>query len=898
MKREVMLRFTHHVLRIIPMHRERLHHRLLLFSLLLTVYTLTNSGTFHIIDEVSLFAVTESAAQRGEVDTNAIAWSQWVNSPGEVLGAFGPDGEVYSKKGPAPAFLSVPWYWLIGLFARLGLPWGLLQGTLLWNGVITAATAILLWMTAARFGYDDRTGAILGFTFGVGTIAWPYANHLFGEPLSAFGLLLCFYGLISFNAESQFNAETQRGRGAEREGARERGKERGSEGENTQHATRTTHALRAPALGNSLLAGIGAAIAIATVTAHALLIAVLGIYLIVMAMRGGADRRRQTADGRETRSAQYPISNTQSPISHHAPRSTHYAARLLFCLLPFAFCLALAFGLLGWYNAVRFGHPLQTGYHFDSGEGFTTPIWQGFWGLIASPYRGIFWHTPIFILSLCAFPSFVRRHRAEGVVIAALSLVLVGLYSAWWMWWGGFAWGPRFLAPLTPFWILALAPVVEKMNKELRMGRSALSPLPILYSLFFILSFLVQLSAVVVNYVNYEIALRSIYPTDWADPLRFGPPAQGIADWLYSPVVGQWRLMAEDFVLNTDLAWLWADGTILWNVVIVGGVAVAVLAGGLVTGDWGLGTEDRGPGTGDRDTQHATRITHALRAPALRITTLTLPIILIAVWLTSVGRHPHYGEPGRGYRAILAEIEAEASADQALITVAPYHYQIPMNWFDGGLPIFGYAADSIVHAEAVNVLSAGLTAHPQFWYVTAGLPPADPNNLVERWLADHAYKADDRWFDDFRLVRYGTMAALADAPIRPVDATLTDATNQVAINGVRAPSTIPAGTTLPVEIHYRAEGVVDPLRWFVQLLGADGAPVALLDTAPLDGYVAFPDLPTGDLVERAGVALSPRLAAGDYRLVAGIYNPAAEGAPRLQTDQNADFLDLGTVIIQ
>jgi hypothetical protein len=110
---------------------------------------------------------------------------------------------------------------------------------------------------------------------------------------------------------------------------------------------------------------------------------------------------------------------------------------------------------------------------------------------------------------------------------------------------------------------------------------------------------------------------------------------------------------------------------------------------------------------------------------------------------------------------------------------------------------------------------------------------------------------------------------------------------------------IPAGTTLPVEIHYRVEGATDPLRWFVQLLGADGAPVALLDTAPLDGYVAFPDLPVdAELVERAGLALSPILAAGEYRLVAGIYNPSVEGAPRLRTDQNADFLDLGMVIVE
>src|SRR5262245_16882200 len=116
----------------------------LLFALLVVVYTFTNAGRFHIIDEVSLFALTESLATRGAVDTNAIAWTQWVNSPGEVLGEFGPDGQVFSKKGPAPALLAVPWYWLLRFFARLQIQIGLLQGTLLWNGLLTAFTAALL----------------------------------------------------------------------------------------------------------------------------------------------------------------------------------------------------------------------------------------------------------------------------------------------------------------------------------------------------------------------------------------------------------------------------------------------------------------------------------------------------------------------------------------------------------------------------------------------------------------------------------------------------------------------------------------------------------------------------------------------------------------------------------
>src|SRR5690606_36334392 len=173
---------------------------------------------------------------RGEVNTNAIAWTQWTNSPGEVLGEFGPGGEVYSKKGPAPAFLAVGWYRLLRRLAQMNIEIGLLQGTLLWNGFITAATAVLLWRTATRLGYDEHTGATLGLLFGLCTIAWPYANQFFGEPLSAFSLSLCFYGLLSWR--------------------------------------------RTGNVAWTLLAGTGAGLAVATVTAHAVAVGVLIAYAI------------------------------------------------------------------------------------------------------------------------------------------------------------------------------------------------------------------------------------------------------------------------------------------------------------------------------------------------------------------------------------------------------------------------------------------------------------------------------------------------------------------------------------------------------------------------------------------------------------------------------------------
>ena len=112
-----------------------------LFALLAAVYLITGSGRFHIVDEVSLFSVTESVAKRGAFDTNAIAWTQWVNSPGEVLGAFGPEGDDFSKKGPAPAILAVPFYLIGWLSSRLpveALRLSMLQTAFWLNAVVTA----------------------------------------------------------------------------------------------------------------------------------------------------------------------------------------------------------------------------------------------------------------------------------------------------------------------------------------------------------------------------------------------------------------------------------------------------------------------------------------------------------------------------------------------------------------------------------------------------------------------------------------------------------------------------------------------------------------------------------------------------------------------------------------
>jgi hypothetical protein len=230
------------------------------------------------------------------------------------------------------------------------------QATLLYNALVTTLTALLLGRWARAWGYDARVGAAVALSFGLGTLAWPYATYFLGEPTSALCLAGAGYALTRWRA---------------------------------------THGGRYAWATGIALGGL-----IATVAAHALLLPIFALYAA------------RDADGRWRRPDR---------------------ASLMGFLLP----LGIAGGLLAAYNAARFGSPFSTGYHFEAGEGWTTPLWEGLWGLLFSPYRGLIWYTPLSLAAALAWRDLRRAQGATAGLIAGVVGVLTGLYSAWWMWWGG-----------------------------------------------------------------------------------------------------------------------------------------------------------------------------------------------------------------------------------------------------------------------------------------------------------------------------------------------------------------------------------------------------------------------------------------------------------------------------
>ena len=124
--------------------------------------------------------------------------------------------------------------------------------------------------------------------------------------------------------------------------------------------------------------------------------------------------------------------------------------------------------LFAGYNWAIFGTPLPVGYryhveyqtvHAQGFMGITGPTLAGIYGITFSPYRGLFFLSPVLLLALPGLVLMWREPR-ERLTAALLGAVILGfiLYVGSYRYWsGGDAIGPRFLVPAVPFLMLPMA---------------------------------------------------------------------------------------------------------------------------------------------------------------------------------------------------------------------------------------------------------------------------------------------------------------------------------------------------------------------------------------------------------------------------------------------------------
>jgi hypothetical protein len=169
------------------------------------------------------------------------------------------------------------------------------------------------------------------------------------------------------------------------------------------------------------------------------------------------------------------------------------ARRLLAFMLP-VFC-SLAFS--AWYNLYRFGSVFNDGHQANAADKLIFQPWIGIAGMTISPGKGLLWYCPVIIFAVIGLPRFSARHSTActlALSIAAISLIPYLFVPDWY---GGDAWGPRFVLPILP---LLLLPAIEAWPAI--SGRAGCRPAA---AIILIYSVVVQLAG---QLVSYPLRLR------------------------------------------------------------------------------------------------------------------------------------------------------------------------------------------------------------------------------------------------------------------------------------------------------------------------------------------------------------------------------------------------------
>jgi hypothetical protein len=387
------------------------------------LYLLTMGGHTDSPDEESMFQVAQSLAERGSADVPPREGSTGsVPVPGR-------DGRWYAATGATPSVLAVPFY-VLGDAMAARFPASHHEyitrfAVCTLDPIISAAACVLVFLFAIRLGYSLKISLCLAMAYGLASIAWPYSKYFWGEPITAFWLLLATYGAFV--------------------------------------AVRENRPWWAFTAGVALGIAVGAKIT-------TIIVAPAYFFYLLQHSRRAADTRGTTRDA--------------------VRRAIVFTAAMI---LP---------GLLiAFFNYIRFGNPIQSGYQAMGGGAtwFTPSNWWGVAGLLVSPGKSVFLYSPVALLSLAAVPLFWSRRPWETALFACVFCSHLVLYGLFMHWHGDAAWGPRYMVPVTPLLILPAGALLAWTAGRVR--RAAWISLAVL----FLIGVGVQLLGVLVNPCTYIV---------------------------------------------------------------------------------------------------------------------------------------------------------------------------------------------------------------------------------------------------------------------------------------------------------------------------------------------------------------------------------------------------------
>lgn len=256
------------------------------------------------------------------------------------------------------------------------------------------------------------------------------------------------------------------------------------------------------------------------------------------------------------------------------------------------------------------------------------------------------------------------------------------------------------------------------------------------------------------------------------------------------------------------------------------------------------------------------------------------------------------------YEALTADLAKQAQPGDAVVVTPPEQVYAVARYGDGSLAYYPWPAEGwpdegrAIGEGDLAALEALAAEQDRVWLVLGPMQDHDPDSILVPWLADHFYRAGDAWYGPLQLVLYapggeeGAGVSLAVAE--------TGWESGIGLQGAQTlEDSARLGQIVRVALAWEArEPVSERYKVFVHLLGPEGQVVAQRDSEPVDGTRPTTGWTPGEMiVDRYGLWLPTDLQAGEYRLVAGLYD-AETGERALACCPSTDAVPLAVIRVE
>lgn len=277
---------------------------------------------------------------------------------------------------------------------------------------------------------------------------------------------------------------------------------------------------------------------------------------------------------------------------------------------------------------------------------------------------------------------------------------------------------------------------------------------------------------------------------------------------------------------------------------------------------------------------------------------LAVTLIAVVIWGSGRSLNNMYHDPAYAradYRSMAARIAAENHPNAGIILNAANQWEVFTYYHQDGAPVYplprGFPDPAVIDAELADIAAR----HDRLYLILWGEAERDPQRLVERWLDDHAFKAEDEWLDDVRFVTY----AVPDEPAATMETTsgliFGDPKLQPSITllgfTLRSRDVVP-GDIVQLTLFWQTATEMDTrYKVFLHLVDDDGQIIAQRDSEPGGGLALTSTWPPDETItDNHGILVPVDTPPGLYTLMLGLYD-LADPAARLPVEVGGAIAD-------